>query len=499
MENIKAMNKSFAAYHSAERIAKYPNFLKLLFFVEMWERFSYYGMRALLVLFLTSKLGFTDANAYAIYSLFAAIGYAGPVLGGIIADKIMGFCNMILIGGIIMAIGSIILTMSGIYPDLIYTGLGFVAVGTGFFKGNITNLLGASYKVDDENKSRGFTLFYVGINLGSFLASISCGYVANLYGWNYGFGLSAIGMIIGLTTFTKFQSLLNGNGAQPSGILEGKKTLLGLNPFSIVFLGAIALSLIASQMLMNSAFFANIIGIISIIVFGGFAYKVSQYTKDHRENLIALSIMIFFLMCFFGLEMQLGSLINLFTERNVVKEVFGIHIPASISQAINPLSIIVIGFIMGNYIKVSKKYSALVFFIGLIFSAICFFILYLGCINAGADGKVAYSYLLAAIFAMSAGEIFISPLVFSKATSLAPKDAKGLVMGILLLSLTFSNLAGILISKFMSVPTNNSGIVDSLESLAIYRDGFLNIAFFNIFIAISFLFCFRFLHRILTR
>lgn len=494
MEKIKNLNYSNLNDTYLESTKKYPDFLKLLFFVEMWERFSYYGMRALLVLFLTTKLGFSDANAYAVYSLFAAIGYAGPVLGGYLADKIMGFSNMIIIGGLVMTIGSSILTLSGVYPDLIYTGLGFVAIGTGFFKGNVTNLLGYCYKKDDENKSRGFTLFYVGINLGSFIASIACGYVANIYGWNYGFGLSALGMIIGLGAFIKFQYLINNQENNNTSNPKVQRSL-----FSIVFLGALALSFGAAQMLKNSILFSNIIAVVGILVFCLFGYKLSKYSKKNQENLIALSILIFFLMCFFGLEMQLGSLINLFVDRNVTKEIFGMHIPASISQGINPLSIIVLGFLMGSYIKVDKKYSAIVLFVGLLLSALCFFILYLGCVNANSEGVVDYIYLILAIFSMSAGEICISPLVLSKATSLAPDDSKGFVMGILMLALAFSNLAGILISKFMSVPNNDYGIIDPLQSLVIYKDGFLNIGFFNLLVAIGFLFCFKFLHRILTR
>ena len=192
---------------------KSSKFFVLLFFTEMWERFSYYGMRALLVLYLTSVLGFEDQKAYSIYALFAALGYAGPVIGGIIADKLLGFRNVMKIGATIMTLGHAGMSLMG--PDkifMLYLSLALIAVGTGFFKGNITNLLGMCYHHDDPQREKAFSLFYVSVNLGSFLAALSCGFIAKEYGWDYGFGLAGIGMFIGLVTFIKFEYLLGDIG-----------------------------------------------------------------------------------------------------------------------------------------------------------------------------------------------------------------------------------------------------------------------------------------------
>ncbi len=477
----------------------FPKHLKLLFFVEMWERFSYYGMRALLVLFLTSHLGFSDANAYAIYSLFAAIGYAGPVLGGFLADKLMGFRNMVLIGGIIITIGHICMTLIGSDLNFVYLGLSLLALGTGLFKGNITNLLSCCYKKNDPDRERGFTLFYVGINLGAFLASISCGYVASTIGWDYGFGLAGLGMLIGIIIFVKFQNLLGNNGSSPYPHLMKKRFFLGLNPFAIIIVTTLFLAFLVSEMLTSAEFFANMLSIIGLGVFGIFGYIIFKSPTIQRQNLIALSMMIFLLMCFFALEMQLGALINLFTERNVVKEVFGVMIPASVSQAINPLSVIILGSLLGAYMKFDKKYATLMLILGLLTLVVCFFILYIGCVNADSNGKVGYLYLVIAISFMSLGELCITPLVQSQATLLAPKHLRGFIMGILMLSLAFSNLLGTVIAKFMSVPSIG-GEVDFMESLSIYKEGFLYIAFFNLGIVVIFtIFCSIFLHRALTR
>ncbi len=475
---------------------KFPKFLRVLFFVEMWERFSYYGMRALLVLFLTSSLGFSDERAYAIYSLFAVIGYSGPIIGGFLADKLMGFRNMVFIGAAIMIIGHISMALSSLMPNSVFIGLALIAVGTGLFKGNITNLLGSCYKPGDSERDRGFTLFYVSVNLGAFVASIACGYVAELYGWHYGFGLAGVGMTFGLLTFLKFESILGDNGLSPRLDLMNK-TILWIKPKGLIFIGGLLVAGIVSKMLIDSDFFVNIVKYSGLIFFGIFAYIIFKSPAQQKRNLIALSILTIFLMCFFALEMQLGSLINLFTERNVVDTIFGIYLPASVSQAINPLSITILGFFLGRYMKFNKKYSIFRFLLGLLTMVICFIVFYIGCLYPNSEGKIAYIYLVIAMSFMGLGELFIAPFIQSQATLLAPVNLRGFIMGIIMLALAFSNLAGVIISKFMSVPSVD-GVVNCFQSLEIYKVGFLKIAMFNSIIVVIFLLFCIFLQRVIN-
>lgn len=480
-----------------KKIEKFPSFLKLLFFVEMWERFSYYGMRALLVIFLTSQLGFEDKKAYAIYSVFAAISYMGPVLGGVLADRLLGFRNMVLIGGIIMVLGHIFMLLVELKQELIYIGLALIAIGTGMFKGNITNLLGSCYTANDPERSRGFTLFYVGVNLGSFLAAISCGFLAHLYGWSYGFGLAGVGMVIGVITFIKFEYVLAERNLAPSSNIM-KKNLLGVNVIYVLFAGFILLTITASKVIMHSENFVNILALAGALIFSIFAYLIFKSPAKQKRNLIALSILIVFYTLFFALEMQLGSLINLFTQRNVVSKVLGIQIPTMVSQAINPLSIIVLGSMLGLYMRFDSKYSTAIFAFGIVTMSICFFILYIGCLNADSAGKVQYLYLLIAISFMGLGELCIGPLLQEQATLLSPKGLKGMIMGIVMLANAFANLAGVIIAKFMSIPSIN-GQVNSLESLAIYQEGFWNIALFNLGLVGIFLLFYRFINKIIVK
>lgn len=479
---------------NVQNVEIFPKFLIILFFTEMWERFSYYGMRALLVIFLTSHLGYTDPQAYAIYSLFAALCYATPVIGGIIADRLVGFRNMVIIGGIIITLGHIFLAFINFNSQLVYLGLALIAVGSGMFKGNITNLLGVCYHgYSPEERTRGFTLFYVSFNIGSFIASIACGYIARLYGWHYGFGVAGIGMVLGLLVFLRFQYLFGQEGLSPKAELMQQK-FLGMNIITILIIANLLAALVVAKMLMFSEFFSNILVIFGIGTLLAFNYILIKLPIEQRRNLIALSIITAFFMLFFALEMQLGSLIALFIERNVNNKILGITVPASVFQAINPLSIILLGIACSKF-KIAKKYATVVFTFGLLTMAICFFLLYIGCLSS-IDGKVEVSYLIIAISFIGLGEVCIGPLVQEQTTQLAPPHLRGIVMGMLMLSLAFSNLVGIVIAKFMSVPSIN-GEVDCLQSLEIYKAGFLNIAMFNLGFVALFLLFYRFVNRII--
>jgi POT family proton-dependent oligopeptide transporter len=442
-------------------------------------------MRALLVLFLTSKLGFADKKAYAIYSVFAALGYTGPIIGGILADKLMGFRNMVVIGGIVIIIGHGLMALTGLFPDTVYYGLAFIAIGTGLFKGNITNLLGSCYEDNDPNRSHGFTIFYVSVNLGSFVSSLSCAFIANKYGWDYGFGLAGIGMILGLITFFKFQYILENNGASPRPDLMQAR-ILGFSPIVMVVLASIVSGGLIAQVLVHSEAFANILAYCGCTALLYLGYIVLTLEREERFNIFILMILIIFLMIFFALEMQLGSLMNLFVDRNVDNQIFGIAIPSAASQAINPLSIMIFGFIFSTFIRLGAGQDIMRCLTALLCMSVAFFIAYFGCTKASPDGRVDYIYLLLNLSVIGLGEILIAPVIHSQVAKLAPKHLKGFIMGVLMLALAFSNLAGIVISEFMSVPSTG-GEVNRLESLAIYQSGFLDVAKFNLYISVIFI------------
>jgi POT family proton-dependent oligopeptide transporter len=479
-------NTSFLSEPKTQTGNRFPGFLVLLFFVEMWERYSYYGMRALLILFLTKKLGLDDKSAIATYSLFVSLAFAGPVIGGIIADKIMGFRNMVIAGGVVISLGHLSMSFAEINDFATYLGLGLIAVGTGLFKGNITNLLGVCYKDEDKERGRGFTLFYVGINLGSVLAVLTVAYVQHTLGWHYGFGLAGVGMLIGLSMFIIFTSVIEGKGLAPRNDLN--KLCFGLNPILFLIIGAIAVSFLASLLILNaSTFFKPAAYINLFILCCSIVYVIfAAETKEQKTNLLGLIVLTIFFLLFFGGEMQLGSLFNLLADRNVDLNLFGHTLPSSLSQSINPFSIVVFGLLISNFAKFDGSETLRNFAIGLFSMTVCSFIIYLGCTTANENGLMSVIYLIISISFMGLGEVCLAPCVSSQASLLAPKKLKGFVMGIVMLSLSCSNSAGLLVQKYMSVPSVK-GEVNPLESLAIYNEGFFSLGVLYLFITVIFI------------
>lgn len=458
---------------------KNKKFFVMLFFTEMWERFGYYGMRTLLVLYLVSILGFTDQKAYSIYALFAALGYAGPVIGGLIADKLIGFRNIIKIGALVIVMGHIGMTFAGSNPLFLYASLSLIAVGTGFFKGNITTLLGACYAPTDPKRDRAFSLFYVSVNIGSFLASISCGYLAHKYGWHYGFGLAGIGMFLGLISFCKFEYLLEDVGIMSSA---QKQMNTKYNTIFAVFFVALILSILCTVMLFYSELFSKLLAVAGVIVFAYLIKIASKLGSQERKNIILLMVLTFFMMLFFSLEMQLGSLYNLFAVRNVDTTLFGHQIPAASLQSLNPLSIMIFGPMLAPmFMRFGNGFSIMRVGIGIALMVISLLILYVGCLNADEQNMVSIGYLIISLSVMGAGEIFIAPLVQDLFTKLSPAHLRGFMMGVLMLSLSFANLAGNIIAMFVSVPTSDgTGSANTFESLEIYKKGFLDFSIYGI-------------------
>ncbi len=485
--------------HVFETSEKFPPFLKVLFFVEMWERFSYYGMRALLVLFLTSAYGFSDPKAYAVYSIFAAISYTGPVIAGMLADKIMGFRRMIIIGGTIMVFGHLAMAFSEFSEQYVFLGLGLISVGTGFFKGNAANLLGSCYQKEDPERDRGFTLFFISVNVGSVLASLGCGIVGKYFGWDYGFGLAGIGMLCGLLLFLAKRDVFHDHGLEPDSKFLYKKIFFGQSVQTIVILAIVTVGVLASFMIYNYELFSKMLMIFGILALLYFFYITFKSESTLRTYLLTIFVLIIFHTMFFGFELQLGSLMNLFADRNVARVILGWEVPAAFSQSINPFSIIIFGpLLAGMFVKFGYHWGALRFGIGLMCMFLCFMTLYIGTLHADAACQVNYLYLVAGIAFMGVGELFIAPFLQSICTVLSPIKHRGFIMGFYLLSIAFSSLGGFIIAKFVSVPQGLSGeICSTTDSLLIYQNGFYDFMIFNLIVIGAYTVCYPFINKVI--
>ncbi|WKB82292.1 peptide MFS transporter [Cellulophaga omnivescoria] len=470
----------------------HPKGLFYLFFAELWERFSFYGMRALLTLYMVdvvfAALASRDFAAAAVYASYGSLVYASTVIGGRISDKILGMRKSIFLGGILMSVGHFVLAIE--HDITFFLALALIVVGNGFFKPNISTFVGSLYKDGDSRKDSGFVIFYMGINIGGFVAPLICGYLGKTFGWHYGFGLAGIGMLLGLIFFYSGikKNVFGDRGLPPvKGVLE--KTILGVKqgimiPILAVLSAPVIAYLLASyKSLGEKGTFLeddNIVNIIFYLIAIGIAVflinVLIKATVDERKKLVVAILITFFMTLFWGFHELSGSVITLFAERNVNLT----FIDASQTNALNSMFIIILSIpisMLFAYLRKKKMdpRTPYKFGLGLAFAGISFFILSLSSGSADADGMVPFSYLLIMYFLISVGELFMSPVGLSKITDLSPKRIVAFMMGIWFLASAFAFQIVGFISKQLAVESDDKN-VGGLDTLGIYTDGFLLIS-----------------------
>lgn len=456
----------------------HPRGLLVLFFAELWERFSFYGMRALLTLYMVKELLYADSRATEIYGAYGALIYAFPVIGGAFADRLLGYRRAIMIGAVLMAIGHFVMAIE--HEVFFYIALAFLCVGNGFFKPNVSSLVGRLYQEKDPRRDGGFTIFYMGINIGAFLAPLTCGYIGETYGWHFGFGLAGIGMLVGLLVFKNGASLLKGQGEPPDLQKFAKTPIPGLNAANLVLLGSMCVvPLVAFSLwytkVSSWAFYVAAIAVVTYLII-----TALKEEKVARHRLFSLMILMVFHTIFWASFEQAGSSLTLFADRNIDRSLFGwLDVKASMLQAVNP------GFIFALSPLFASMWTSLgrmnkgpsiptKFVLGLIQVGLGFALLVWAAPYAGEDGKIALVWLVFAYFLHTTGELCLSPVGLSAATKLAPAQIGGLVMGAWFMSIAFGHhLAGAIAGL-----TGQAGDVDAgpLESLHIYTDVFAKIA-----------------------
>ncbi|MFV8376437.1 peptide MFS transporter [Flavobacterium sp. LB1P62] len=455
----------------------HPRALFILFFTEMWERFSFYGMKALLIFYLTRYHLFSDTSGNLLIGSYAALVYAVPVIGGFIADRYLGFRKAIVFGGIMLVLGHLGMAYEGnaatqsvtgeITRDdaalqIFYFSLSLIIVGVGFLKANISSLVGELYQVGDKRRDSGFTLFYMGINLGSFLATIICVWLGETYGWSYGFGAAGVGMFFGLLTFISGRKLLMGKGESKVPELLEKKSF-GLKNEWLIYIMSVASALIFWQMVQrhdvvsSSLMVAGAASFIYIIY-----YSITQLDKKAREQLIALTILIVFTVIFWALFEQAYTSLNLFADRILDRTIFGYTISAGQFLSFNALFIILLAPVFAwLWVKLGKynPNTAVKFSIALLFVGLGFGSLVLG-IGLSGLGKVAMVWLILTYFLHTCGELCLSPVGLSAVTKLSPVKIVGFMMGVWFLATASSEFIASILANIASVDTSNGTAPD---------------------------------------
>lgn len=462
----------------------HPRALFALFMVELWERFSYYGMRALLVLYMTAELvkggfGFDDAKAYGIYAAYGALVYLTPLMGGVLADKMMGFRKAILWGALLMAAGQFTLFLDN--QTTFYIGLALLVIGNGFFKPNISSMIGRFYPDGDPRRDGAFTIFYMGINIGAFLTPLTCGTIGELEGWRWGFFAAGVGMLLGWLIFLWAQGKgwYEDKGLEPE---EATSTRIwGFSGKVFPFVVTLMLVPIAWVLMVNNSVMTYLLGIVGSLVILYLLFSSRQYDRVQQQRIWVIVILLLFTTVFWTFFELAGSALNLFTERNVNKNLGGITLTTTFFQSVNPLFIMVFAPVFSwLWIKLAQSgrepAAPYKFAVGLMLLGAGFLVMNLGKASAVA-GMVPAIFLVMLYLLHTLGELTLSPVGLSMVTKLAPAKIVGFLMGIWFLSSSIAHQAGKYIASLTAV---DPGITDPIESMSKAMGVFNNIGFFAI-------------------
>ena len=445
----------------------HPKALFILFMVELWERFSYYGMRALLILYMTAKImdgGFalTDAEAYGIYGAYGALVYLTPLIGGYFADKLIGFRRAITIGAILMAIGQFTLFMNN--DVTFYIGLAILVVGNGFFKPNISSMVGRFYADGDKRRDGAFTLFYMGINMGAFLAPLTCGAIGENEGWQYGFLTAGIGMLIGYLVFLFGQKSGAYEDIGVEADMKIEKNLVSFIPNNILpYVASLVMIVLATALIKYNDVVDVMLVILASGVIGFLLWQANQMEKEAKQRIWVIVILLLFTTIFWTFFELAGSALSLFTARNVDRTLFGFEINTTFFQSFNPLFIMafapIFSYLWIKLANANKEPAApYKFGFGLVLLGFGFLALQLGGASASA-GLVPAIFMVFLYLLHTIGELALSPVGLSLVTKLSPKQMVGFMMGIWFLSSSIAHQGGKHIAKFTTV--NEKTIVES--------------------------------------
>ena len=454
---------------------KYPKQLWHLFLTEMWERFCFYGMRGVLTFFMVDQLLIKEDLANLQYGAIQAFVYAFTFIGGIFADKILGFKKSLFFGGIIMVVGNFLIAFSP--QSMFYYGIAFSIIGTGFFKPNISSMVGELYHENDKRRDAGYGLFYAGINVGGLLGGALCIYLGKYYSWNYCFLASGIVMLIGLITFLFTKKHLGPIGDSPLISIPKKKRYTFE---ALVYLGSllsIPLIFIMVQKTSYTDYFMYTIGVIALVYF---LYELIQIKSvDSRKKLLAAFVFIFFYFLFNAIYEQSGGSLSLFAKDNLSNNVLGITIdPNVVNNSSNTLFVIILSPLIGLlWLGLAKRKiepnTLLKFGYGFVFLAASFYLFYATKFLSNGVGKTSLNLFTLAYLVTTIGELCLGPIGMSVITKLSPKRLFGMMMGLWFLASAFGQLAAGKLGASFAKISPNAGLE---EKLIKYTDGYFELA-----------------------
>jgi proton-dependent oligopeptide transporter, POT family len=451
------MSSNPYALEQQKTILGHPRGLFVLFFAEMWERFSYYGMRALLIFYLVQHWMFSDQQASVIYGAYTALVYIAPVVGGYLADRYLGQRKAVLFGAVLLTFGHFLMAFEGdggqqaSALNVFWLALSFIIVGSGFLKANISVMVGQLYPRTDIRRDPAYTIFYIGINLGAAIGSLLAGYLGQTYGWAYGFGAAGVGMLLGLVVFVFGKPLLMGNG-EPRDPQRLATRMLGLKFEWLLYVASFLCIGLVWIMIQQQKLVGFLLGGAGFLLVGYVLYTaVFRLPREDRDRILAALYLIVGSILFWALFEQAGASLNLYTDRSVDRTLLGWTVPASMFQSINAIYIVLLGPVFAwLWLTLGRRglepSTPAKFALGVIQVGAGFLVLVAGAKTSGVGSLTPVIYIFLIYLIHTTGELCLSPVGLSAMNRLTPPHLASLIMGTWFFASATGNFAAGLIS-----------------------------------------------------
>ena len=485
----------------------HPRGLYVCFATDLWERFSFYGMKYLLLLYLTKYHLFTDANGLEVLGGYAAMVYAMPVIGGLLADRYLGMRKAVIFGGILLVLGHLGMAFEGeqarmVGDDVVrddralqvfYFSLALIVMGVGFLYPNISKIVGQLYGKDDPRRDSGFTIFYMGINLGSFTATLLCGYLGETYGWGYGFGAAGIGMLIGLITFLRGQKHLHGHADPKDEAKLKAKSPIGLSNELTIYLGGILGVVVAWQMLQFHGAVGFALNSLAVAVLAGLTWFIAvKCDPIERSRMIVLIILTMSTVVFWALFEQSAASMTLYADRVMDRNLLGIDFTAAQFGSLNAMFIFMFAPLFAWLWTTLGRHglepnTPVKFALGIAQAGLGFGALVIGASNPDQAGLVSGWWMVLAYLLHTMGELCLSPVGLSAVTKLAVPSVVGVMMGSWFLATAYSEFVAVQLAKLAAVDTVGGEVADVSVALASYTELFTSLLWVGLGVAAALL------------
>jgi POT family proton-dependent oligopeptide transporter len=447
---------------------KQPKSFYLIFSIELWERFGYYGLQGIMAVYLVKQLGMSEADSITLFSSFSALVFGLVAVGGWLGDKVLGTKRVIMLGTIVLALGYGLVAYSGHDAAIVFMGMATIAVGNGLFKANPSALLSTCYDKDDPRLDGAFTMYYMAINIGSFFSMLATPWLAAKFGWSVAFSLSFVGMLITLVNFMFCKRWVKDYGSKPDFLPVHFGKLFA------TIIGVVVLIVIATWLLHNQSVARGVLGLVALGIVIIFAKEAIAMKGAARRKMIVAFILMLEAIVFFVLYSQMPTSLNFFAIRNVEHAILGITFQPEQFQALNPFWIMIGSPIlaaiynkMGDRLPMPHKFA-----IGMVLCSFAFLVLPLGAKFATDAGIVSVNWLILSYALQSTGELMISGLGLAMVAQLVPQRLMGFIMGSWFLTTAGAALIAGKVANLMAVPDD---VTDPLQSLHVYGHVFMQI------------------------